>query len=228
MQLQLIGFHATDIRACSDIKAREKFIISDNNLEIDFNANKINYHWLGKGVYFWSNNFEMAQVWAEHRKPQEAIIKVNILCDEEDFLDFTVESNFKSLEEVVEQLIDEKDIKLAEDLFDKKNKLYPLIGYAIDYLFKEKESRYKVVYFLFWVNSRIHKIIPKITPQICVKDQSVINFKTMELYKSDKSFLQLDDTTRNGLKLKKPMHNKMSGGHRVLNIEKIKRGVENV
>lgn len=219
MQLQLIGFHATDIESCSDIKVREKFIISDNTVEIDFNADKINYHWLGKGVYFWSNNFEMAQVWAHKSKPNEAIIKVDILCDEEDFLDFTVESNFKSLEALVEKVIDDKDIKLAEHLFDKQNKLYPLIGWAIDYLFIHRESRYKVVYFLFLISSRIHKTIPKITPQICVKDQSVINFKTMELYKSDKSRLLLDDRAKVGLKKTELTHNKTNRSHKILNIQ---------
>lgn len=225
MRLKLIGYHATDVQACLDIKTSEKFNMSDNNREIDFNTSEIKYHWLGKGAYFWSNNFEMAQFWANSKKPDEAIIKVSISCEEEEFLDFTVASKLRFLEEMVEQIIDENNIELAESLLEKKDKIYPLIGWIIDYFMISKNSVYKVVYYPFTVHSKYHKILYKITPQICVKDQSVIDFKSMEIYKSDGTPLQLNCIEYGKKKVLKSIKatNNKRRTHKILSIDKVKR-----
>lgn len=55
----IIGFHGCDI------SVRDK-IVCDNKLHLNFSDN--DYDWLGKGIYFWENNYERAINFAEFLK----------------------------------------------------------------------------------------------------------------------------------------------------------------
>lgn len=214
--LKFIGYHGTNEQAYIEISRDSRFKESVNKGEIDYTSDQISYHWLGRGVYFWSNDIGMARFWATRNEMTGKVIEVELQCRPEECFDLNIYSNWKKIDGFVTYLMEYYNIRPLTDLEDRQNRLYPLMGKAIDYLFsKELGDKYKLVYYNFRVTSSEQTVLDKITPQICVKNQEVINFEKLKCHEVNRK------SKKKTVKSMKSAHNKKA---KLINLEEMKIG----
>ncbi len=184
----LTVYHGTTITNCKSIMKMKKFnnSVSNESLFQSIFSRKNTYQWLGDGVYFWVNNFEMSKYWAQivsrNQGEKAGVIKTQICYDNSRCFDLTVEKNRKYIEEVINILIEsdfKRVVNFCELPRDEQNKF---IGYACDFLFKNGDNmikKYDLVYHVFVIDD-IH-FPPKQTAQICIKNDKVIKYEDMNI-----------------------------------------------
>ena len=175
------GYHGTSLEKAQDILRSKRFIESENDGTV-FQCLKTrakHYHWLGRGVYFWDNDIEIARYWGKKRykKRKFSVLGVPIECDKDRVLDLRQNSKRKSMEDLINlMIIPYLDFDFNEYSTNEKN---TCIGYVCDVLCER--NMYDVCYNDFEIDSNQDLLYTKVTPQICVKNKNVIKYDELEL-----------------------------------------------
>lgn len=184
----LIGYHGTTKSVCLKILEEQKFKISRNteDLRTSLQTHKNTYQWLGEGIYFWHRNKERALFWAKsvsRRKGETAAaIKVPITYEEGSCFDLGKKENYKVIIELINKFIqhDYSDIDLDSLSRDDK---FKFVGAVCDFLYQKDDmkNKYKLIFASFTIKKDEHNIIDEYTPQICVKDDEIIEYNKIEI-----------------------------------------------
>lgn len=175
-------YHGTIQKFADNIKNTKKFKIEIRN-----------NHWLGNGVYFFVDNFSEAEWWSkqakkkfirenklDEQKVKQQVIQLQINIDPERLLDLDVVSEIDALNNFMREL-------RKEDLYifgPNKNK--EIERCAIIDLYAEYKE-YKAACYTFESKAKLSKKsnnfmisigLEKHAKQLCVFDQSIIDFNT--------------------------------------------------
>ena len=142
-------------------------------------------HWLGQGVYFFINDYDKAEWWAKHNRPNKETNPVVLKCEVElkdsELLDLNTEKDLNRLDDFsiafFESLKREKITIRFADIHEKNCKV-------IDMFLKENKG-YKAVHRTFnstkTSSNENGAGFSLLSDQLCITDQSVIPFEDIEL-----------------------------------------------
>lgn len=177
---RLMCYHGSTKVNCEKIKRYKKFIPSKNKEELlqSLTSHSNTYNWLGEGIYFWHNNPRRAFFWATQvsgrKKPAVIAVPIEYNCNR--CFDLRKKEHFKIIEDFIEKLI------AFEDSIDfsklHKNDKYKCIGAACDFFFTEGQPKFDLIYGEFIIDDgfKTSGILVEMTPQICVKNDNVIQY----------------------------------------------------
>lgn len=176
--------HGTSEKRATEIQISKNFEISrnDDHYFKCLDNKRKHYHWLGEGVYFWDDDFEMAKLWAEKRYRDEAVavIEVQIECEREKILDLRTRKHKEAIYNLISILIKTEapdDFNLDSLEVNQKN---ALIGYACETICKNNNDLFDMCYNDFEIQNN-NNLFQKVTPQICVKNKDIIKFDTIKI-----------------------------------------------
>lgn len=162
-------------------ESNSKQIQSSKEFKFKYRSN----HWLGQGVYFFINDYDKAEWWAKHNRPNKETSPVVLKCEVElknsELLDLNTERDLIKLDDFAidffESLKREKITIKFKDIHEKNCKV-------ID-MFLEKNKGYKAVHRTFDSTKKSLKEngagFNLLSDQLCIVDQSVIPFENIEL-----------------------------------------------
>lgn len=177
---RLICYHGSTKSNCRKIEKDKKFIPSKNKEELiqSLTSHNNTYNWLGEGIYFWHNNYIRAVCWAKQcsGKRKYAVIKVPIEYECNRCFDLRKKEHFKIIEEFIIKLLNEIDFNTL-----KRNDKNKCIGLACDFFFSKGNPKYDLIYCDFVINEgdNTSGILKELTPQICVKNDKVIQYEEL-------------------------------------------------
>lgn len=184
----LVGYHGTTESNCTLIMKQKKFKFSINQEMLDKSlaSHDNTYQWLGEGIYFWHRNKNRASYWAKviskktHEYPK--VLMVPITYEEDRCFDLGKKEHYKKIKMIIEKLYTEfkKTVNFEQMSRDDK---YKFVGAACDFLFCETKmyEKFDLIYAGFMIETDEYRIIDEITPQICVKNDKVIEYSRMKI-----------------------------------------------
>lgn len=162
----------------------------------EFKIEKRNNHWLGNGVYFFVDNFFEAEWWSEqakkkfirenkldNQKVKQQVIQLQVNIDPERLLDLDVVSEFEDLNDFICELGKENFYIVGSNKsqHDKEIERCSIIDLYAEY------KKYKAACYTFESKAKLSKKsnnlmisigLEKHAKQLCVFDQSIIDFNT--------------------------------------------------
>lgn len=187
MEARIVGHHGSTKSMCDEIIKNRKFKPSRNteNLYNSIISGNNTYHWLGEGIYFWDNNEERAKYWADgiakKNNDEMQVLEVSIRYEHDRIFDIRKKEYYKIIKEIVSRLIIQFNDKINFENLPRNDK-YKFIGFACDNLY-EREMPYDLIYGEFKIEEKdeFGKFYPEMTPQICVKDDKVIEYDSIKM-----------------------------------------------
>lgn len=166
-----IGYHGTSSRNAEKI------------MQSNFRINNQNVGWLGSGVYFFEENYELARYWANTFSSEGTVIRCEMRVPDEEVLDVTApgSSQNRLFHATRTQLIEHEIRKQNIDIFARNSK--DLDGKVFNFLSLTKG--YKLVRSLTYTYQdydREYKIRGSRVPngiELCVRDTRYIQNKTV-------------------------------------------------
>lgn len=188
MKETLVAYHGTTKSNRDRILAQKKFkpSINKETLKDSLESHKNTYQWLGEGIYFWHRNVKRAEYWADSIskkvKEEPGILKVPITYDECRCFDLGKKEHYNFIKRIIERLYTESKKTVDFEKMSRDDK-YKFVGASCDFLFSETSmnEKYDLVYATFMIKDDKLDIIDEITPQICVKNDKVIEYSRMEI-----------------------------------------------
>lgn len=159
------GYHTTHRISGLNILKTKKFKCSDKNKE-----------WLGKGVYFWHNEYTASNFWPKARKIENSmVLEADLFVNEEQVLDLDEEDQLTNFVDFCEAL--KKELVRSEKYIPLNNEKEKWCFYS-NY-FKER-YRIALIRRTFTASSQVN-IYPINRLQYCVsneyKDEVIQNIK---------------------------------------------------
>lgn len=189
MEERMVGHHGSTKPICNKIIENKKFKPSKNteNFNDSIISGNNTYHWLGEGIYFWHNNVKRAEYWAKGVAKKQnkmfQVLEVPICYESNRIFDIRKKEFYKIIKEIVCKLIEEVQLDTEIDFKNlPRDDKYKFIGFACDCLY-EREMPYDLIYGEFKIgdNGEFDDFFPEITPQICVKDDKVIEYDSIKM-----------------------------------------------
>lgn len=174
------GHHATSKNIATKIIETNHFEKSTNDIinnNYVFDKN-VKYHWLGNGIYFWDDDIDIAKLWGKQKFGNKyAVLLVPLKVERDRVFDLRKEINRKAAITLIKKII-EKCNNFEELDIMLKNRA---IGFACE-LMQNKANNYDLYYNDFQVSSKNQISFPiKLTPQICVTNDSIIQYNEIEV-----------------------------------------------
>ena len=181
MNIVYYGYHGTSSEKAQNILDTKNFkdSMNDGTVFECLKTRSKHYHWLGRGVYFWDNDKDIAKYWAHKRYKRKnfSILGVPIECDKDKILDLRQGSCRRDMENIINlMIIPHLDFSFDDYSTNDKN---TFIGFACDVICDR--GTFDICYNDFEIDSEKESLYTKITPQICVKNKNVIKYEELEL-----------------------------------------------
>jgi len=166
VMVSLVAFHGTNTKDAHKIK-RTNFIVSKSG-------------WLGRGAYFFENDYKMAEKWANYRQngKKVSVLECSIQLDEEGIFDISNPANpdtedfHSAREEIINMMVERNfDLNEQQKALDGKvidyvcNLKGKLLVRALTYTYQPLDRQYQLT-------SRINNGI-----ELCVRNPGIIRDK---------------------------------------------------
>lgn len=185
------GYHGTLYTQANKIVSSKKFDKSCSDkvtlTELINNKNST-YHWLGDGIYFWINDFDQAKFWAEGKlkkmqvDDKTCIIKAPIKVEDEKLYNICQKENLEEVSVLIETVLLDGGNDIVFDHLHYKKK-YECVGWACDIIDEHTNHCYDAFVYGFNIPSKKNLLIDNITPQICIKNEEVIDMENIKIIK---------------------------------------------
>ncbi|TMN21927.1 hypothetical protein [Lentibacillus cibarius] len=175
------GFHGTDNKVAVAIEQEKTYTYS-----------KRSDHWLGQGIYFFSEDPEQAMSWAMNQTKQgdtATVLFTKIVVNSSSFLNLNSRSGIFTLKKLINKLGSEYSIESYSDDQVGNTKLRCFI---MDLL----PDNIKAIQKNFYISTQPQFVLntPEMgrmgismqSAQVCVRDSSIISRDTIEIFESKK------------------------------------------
>lgn len=171
--MNICCYHGTD-------KASLLSILSSGVLIV----NRRSDHWLGNGAYFFVDDLEKAEWWADSvsggNDKLPAVLYFDIEFNDEELLNLNTEADLGKLDEFATELF--KSIENQNTILMKFKDIHEQNCFVLDNFFK-KYPNYKAVRRTFHsTNKNVGKSgFDMLSDQLCIMDQSIIPFSKIKI-----------------------------------------------
>lgn len=171
--MNICCYHGTDKASLLSILSSEVFIV-----------NRRSDHWLGNGVYFFVDDLEKAEWWADSVSRRNdklpAVLYFDIEFNDAELLNLNTDADLGKLDEFATELF--KSIESQTTIMMKFKNIHEQNCFVLDNFFK-KNPNYKAVRRTFHsTNKNVGKSgFDMLSDQLCIMNQSIIPFSKIKI-----------------------------------------------